>query len=498
MALLFYLLVEGRGRMIRRNRLAELFWPGYTPSSGLTNLRSALHKIRDFLAPLELLQSDRFRVGVRDDLPDFWCDVWLLEGLPRQGRDSQSDLLDSRSLTRLRLPDSLSLQAWFEERYGRYEGLLKGRAERQPGPFILPADWGNSLLPIRLVDRKEETEQLRAWSANPDCHLIGLFALPGMGKSALARHFSQTLSQTPPPLLRGGEGLTHWWGDAEPGEAAWGGVIWRSLVHKPTPDQILRGWIGFLSGKRAAKQSRDADEQMTQLLALLGRKRYLLVLDSLETVLDEGDRAGHFSPGYERLGQWMERIAHGSHQSCLLLISREEPRTFAHLENTTGSVKRMRLSGLSVEAGSVLLRPYLPHAEADSLAALVEGYGGNPLALLLAEQVIIEIYGGSVQRFMQGSGLIFDDLRDVLAAHFQRLTPLEHQMLLLFARERLPLSLAEVAAQMANPQSYHSMNNALRALIRRHLVERFVGRSGEEVSPRFGVHSLIRQYFLTH
>ena len=53
----------------------------------------------------------------------------------------------------------------------------------------------------------------------------------------------------------------------------------------------------------------------------------LLVLDNLETLLEEGSGTGRMRAGYEGYAQLRRRVAKAAHQSCLLLTSRITLRT---------------------------------------------------------------------------------------------------------------------------------------------------------------------------
>jgi tetratricopeptide (TPR) repeat protein len=62
----------------------------------------------------------------------------------------------------------------------------------------------------------------------------------------------------------------------------------------------------------------------------LRERRALLVLDNLETLLEEG--TGRMRSGYEEYAKLLRRIGETAHQSCLALTSREKPADLAPLE----------------------------------------------------------------------------------------------------------------------------------------------------------------------
>src|SRR5207247_1350659 len=81
-------------------------------------------------------------------------------------------------------------------------------------------------------------------------------------------------------------------------------------------------------------------------LSRLQARRCLLVLDNLETLLESGDRAGNYLPGYEGYGRLIQRLAESAHQSCVLVTSREKPKEIEPLEGVRSPVRTLRLGGV--------------------------------------------------------------------------------------------------------------------------------------------------------
>ncbi len=64
-----------------------------------------------------------------------------------------------------------------------------------------------------------------------------------------------------------------------------------------------------------------------------------LLLDNLESFLEEGQDTGHMRPGYEGFARVLRRVAETEHQSCLLLTSREKPGELVPLEGSRAPVR---------------------------------------------------------------------------------------------------------------------------------------------------------------
>lgn len=79
-ALLAYLALS-EGKPIPRVQLLELLWDGYTKEAARASLRTALHNLRELLAPLSLLETTHQTVCFASNHPAWWCDVDLVNEL---------------------------------------------------------------------------------------------------------------------------------------------------------------------------------------------------------------------------------------------------------------------------------------------------------------------------------------------------------------------------------------------------------------------------------
>src|SRR5437899_10932306 len=146
-----------------------------------------------------------------------------------------------------------------------------------------------------------------------------------------------------------------------------------------------------LRGVSASLESRQG-----LLLECLRRSRVLLVYDNLEAFLEEGQDTGHMRPGFEGFAWVLRRIAETEHQSCLLLTSREKPIDLVPLEGSRAPVRALRLARLDAESCRQLLAEKDVAGSAAELARLIEAYAGNPLALKIVAQTIVDLFGGQI------------------------------------------------------------------------------------------------------
>src|SRR2546430_914843 len=216
-------------------------------------------------------------------------------------------------------------------------------------------------------------------------------------------------------------------------------------------------------------------------------QRCLVVLDSLETLLQSGDREGNYLLGYEGYGRLIGRLAESAHQSCVLLTSRERPREIEPLEGVRSPVRSLRLTGVDEQAARELLSDKVLSGTPAAWQGLVTSYAGNPLALKIVAQAVSDLFGGDLDRFLREGELIFSGCRPVLRQQIGGVTPLEHLLLAWLAvlREWTPL---EALAQVLHPRVLRAqLLEALEALLRRSLVER-----GQQAS--FGLQSVVMEY----
>ncbi|MCB0124074.1 MAG: hypothetical protein KDE58_17590, partial [Caldilineaceae bacterium] len=317
----------------------------------------------------------------------------------------------------------------------------------QPAPTTPRMDWADAPAIPYFYGRAAEVRQLEQWLLGERCRLISILAMGGMGKTTLAVKVARGLS------------------------GSFEFVFWRSLLNTPPLADYLQDALRFLSGQQLSALPTTLDQQITLLIEYLHEQRTLLVLDNVESVLESG-RAGHYRAGYEGYGQLIEGIAQREHQSCLLLTSRERPHAFEHFEEDFPWVRSLTLDGLDTTAGHALLATRGVTNQAERTDELVGRYSGNPLALKLVARTIQELFDGDIAAFLSDDVPIFDDIRTVLDQQFQRLTPLERDILIWLAIAREGISLMALNQNLVRPSTRAELLTALRSLQHRSLLEK--------------------------
>ncbi|MFL5697812.1 MAG: NB-ARC domain-containing protein, partial [Ktedonobacteraceae bacterium] len=309
-------------------------------------------------------------------------------------------------------------------------------------------DWGEALAVPSFYDREEGLATLSQWVVQERCRVVSVLGLGGIGKSALA----VTLMHQVAPHFEV--------------------VIWRSLRDAPTCEVLLDDCLQVLAPQPLREVPTSLDGCLSLLLEHLREERALLVLDNLEVLLAEGEGTGRMRAGYEDYGRLLRRVAETEHQSCLLLTSREKPRDLVALEGSRTPVRSLRLEGLDAHASEQLLEEQELVGSTPERERLAEAYEGNPLALKIVAQTIVELFNGEIAPFLEQGELIFGGVRELLGEQFVRLSADEQTVLLWLAILREPVSIEELLAMLATPLARARVMDAVEALRRRSLVER--------------------------
>jgi len=249
-------------------------------------------------------------------------------------------------------------------------------------------------------------------------------------------------------------------------------VLWRLLRDAPACDTLLDDCLQVLSPQPLREVPVSMEQRLGLLLESLRDQRVLLVLDNLEVLLEEGEGTGRMRAGYEDYARLLRQVAQTEHQSCLLLTSREKPRDLVALEGSRTPVRSLRLAGLDAVASEQLLAEKDVACTTPERSRLIEAYAGNPLALKIVAETIVELFGSEIAPFLEQGEVVFGSVRELLDEQFARLSADEQTVLLWLAILREPVTFEEVLAALATLLSRAQVLDAVEALRRRSLIER--------------------------
>ena len=331
-------------------------------------------------------------------------------------------------------------------------------------------DWGDAPDPDIFYGRLDELDTLKQWIVTEQSRLITVLGMGGIGKTTFVAKIAQDL------------------------ESDFELLIWRSLRNAPSANQIVTDLIQFLSKQQEADLPDDLDGKMLRLLHYLRNFRCLLVLDNVESILQSGDRVGEYRPGYEEFGQLFKMIGETSHQSCLLLTSRELPKEVNILAGETSPVRCFRLHGLSTTEGQEIFREKGNFVGSQSQwQTAIASYGGNPLALKIVASAVQDLFDGDIGYFLdfidrEGSfgSFIFEDIGNLLQQQWERLTSKEKKIMYWLAINREPVSVVALEEDCMGSLFSKELLQGLTALQKRSLIEK--------TSPGFTQQPVVMEY----
>ncbi|MEM9948462.1 MAG: NB-ARC domain-containing protein [Cyanobacteria bacterium P01_D01_bin.36] len=333
-------------------------------------------------------------------------------------------------------------------------------------------DWGAAVDVSMFCGREQALETLEGWIVRDRTRLIALAGIGGIGKTTLTAKIAHRI------------------------EGQFDYLIWRSLKNAPPIQELMTNLLAFFLEQSAvslpANEMPDAlDEQLRQLLAVMRSHRCLIVLDNVEPLFEEGDRAGTYRKGYEAYGDLFKTIGETEHSSCLVVTSRELPKEITLQAGDAQPTRCFQLSGLAESDGKALIQTLgtLTGTPAE-WQQLIQAYSGNPLALKMIVAAVRDYFDGDISSFLALSkeeSLLFGDIKQLLLRQINRLTALEKDIMYWLAINREPVAWQTLRADLAKTVPLNKVLEAIDSLERRSLIE----KNGSQITQQ----AVIMDYF---
>ncbi|MEG4352156.1 NB-ARC domain-containing protein [Microcoleus sp. LAD1_D3] len=325
-------------------------------------------------------------------------------------------------------------------------------------------DWGQAPDVSVFYGRTEELTTLKQWTVSDNCRLVALLGLAGSGKTTLSVQLAKQVQNE------------------------FDFVIWRSLRSTPAPSDFLGSLIQLFYNQQQPDVQIDLNSQISRLVECLRKHRCLVILDDFEAVLRPEELAGHYREGCEGYRDLIVRLSEVNHNSCLLLVSSEEPTELALL---AGEKVRSLKPAISEEIAREIFQEKGLSAQDQELEILLSRYGGNLLALKIVATTINEFFEGNVLKLLEATALFIEEhISNLLAQQFERMSSSEQEIAYWIAIAQSPISLGSLREHILVNLSLSDLLKNLDSLGRRSLIEK-ISKGGETV---FMLQPLIVQY----
>ncbi|MEH2259525.1 NACHT domain-containing protein [Nostoc sp.] len=327
-------------------------------------------------------------------------------------------------------------------------------------------DWGEAPDISVFLGRTAELTTLKHWILEEHCRLVTLLGMDGMGKTSLSVKLAEQIQDK------------------------FEFVIWRSLRNAPPVKDMLAELIKILSKGQETNLSKTLDDTISQLIHYLKNARCLLILDNLETILqDASDKydIGYYRQGYKGYSELIRRVAQTLHQSCLVLTSQEMPKDIRRFLGENLPVRALQIKGLQItEVEEIFQTKGAFWSSTGDLHQLIENYAGNPLALNIVFNKIDKLFHGNISDFLNQKTLVFGEINQLLKEYFKCVSDTEKIIIERLAGNFQPASLSELRSQISPTILTPQLLDALESLQERSLVEKN--------AYLFSVSPMIREY----
>ncbi|AFZ45602.1 fis family transcriptional regulator [Halothece sp. PCC 7418] len=341
------------------------------------------------------------------------------------------------------------LQKIILEEYQKQINDLQKEAEKQTTDHL---DWGDAPVVGTFCGRTMQLTTLENDLIKERCPLVGLLGMAGIGKSAIAVRLIESVADN------------------------YDYVIWRNLSLRGVPhlDNLLRDLMACFRHSQEIETNDNHPPLIADLIEEFRASRCLVILDNFESVFQANNLASYYQGGYENYGDLLKQVAQTRHQSSILLLSRETPLELITLAGDQLPTRFMTLNGLTVETvKEILAKKGINIADKNLLSRLTQDYSGHPIAINELVTTAQTLFDGNFDELLDSNPLFIGEiLSRYFSEQFQRLSPLEKQVMTHLAASNSGLTLKEIQHNLSDINDLSYVMTALSSLNRRCLLQK--------------------------
>jgi AAA ATPase domain len=319
---------------------------------------------------------------------------------------------------------------------------------------------------VPVYDRSQELDLLKQWILTEQCRSIVISGTAGIGKTALARQLLEDIKDE------------------------FDEIVWQSLgCQRSVVEFIDRNLIASLNIDALPEPPLDLEARLSLLLEHFREHRCLIVLDDLDRLFSSGELAGNCTEEHREYRELFRQIWETNHQSCVLLLSREEPSELAVAAGNNSSIHSLLLGGLSAGGREIFRAKGL--SDEDRWDDAIEYLGGNPAYLKSVAIAIKKLFGGKVDEFYKYEELFLtEDIKLLLNYQFGRLSAAEREVIQVLAGKSVTVTISVLIESLSISPS--DVGNAIVSLGRRGLID----RTETDEGTFFSLRSIVKKFIL--
>ena len=291
----------------------------------------------------------------------------------------------------------------------------KTNSQKRPTQHIINLDKAPEI--INFYGRTNELSTLSKWIVSDRFRVISLLGISGIGKTTLSLQLIKQIKTN------------------------FNYIIYRTLRFYPTLTTTLTNLLQIFAPE--TETSDNIETLLSQLQKYLEKYRCCIIFDDVQKLFAPGKLAGQYKSGYADYRDFFQLLVTVSHQSCLLLISREKIPEITKLETENYPVRTLILGSLGAAANEICQKRQL--VDRESWEKLINNYQGNPRWLDMVATTIKEIFSGQVAEFLEYETLILPEaLQAELEQQLQHLSPVEIRIMEQISNQSQPISMGEI------------------------------------------------------